>query len=1380
MNLIILFFLIITVISLDCYTDGKTTFDQLTDECKSNSLNNHYIIQNDFTFGSSTDFGQVTFQNNVILQSSQQDSWHGSSQIIYDTNSHVTFKGLWHSEDKSYIKENATIENDGMLSIKRELCFDPSHFRLNYPPIVFWKSTCIHLYAETDNQNFFISMNGETNECFDIFSLNSIDNLLNPDGGNKISEVRITGNEIPKVLIDTNNVEKGTLYKISNDKLLRFCPVNIPLNLDVTCEMIKEDYVTSYSTSTGKEGYSFSYPHCPCNDGTTNCYLHTSLEKININNNDLSQTTMKVDKDLTITQIQQFKSIEINDDVKLKVTMDNSKSHLFKFKSFDLSITSKESTKEVTIYYHSTSNIIDVSGDNQIIFVQKQNTNEILKIKSENTVEFDTILDNTIIMIDALSYSLPQTNLKRASIGKNITIISVNQTKGIDNCQIYSNSNSDNFICYSCDQNYYLSNNQCLEITANCKIISKSNGCILCESGYILDISTNQCIQHEICKEGNTTYCNKCKDNYYLENGECKEIQNCLLIDKNKCVKCSYGYKLTNKMICEQQEENNKCYYEKDNCISCYDDSYTLDIQNNQCILKETNDKNSINSKNENIYCLENEYIEDNTCRQCSSKSSFYCTRSQQYNCSSSFYFDNNKCYSTSCSSNYIKDQNGKCIQQSNVYDNCQSIVNSYCIECNMQYTFGSNEKCVSEKLSNCLEQKIHGCIRCKDGYYLDITDNKCYQCSENCLTCFNQSTYCTSCSGNKFVNEENKCEENKELEGKCKTMMITGKGCAICLDGYYKKEGFDCLKCQPKCKTCNNGEKCLSCADDHFVNIEMQCENKTSITHCIGNITTTKGCEQCEIGYYLYHKKCYQCHENCYTCDNGDTCTSCLNDQILIDGKCQPMSMVSNCLKVDDGKCTECSFWYQPSEDGTKCNEHAVWWVILLGLIGCGIILLLIALLISWLLKYIIQIKNATDGYTILNMEETNMEMEELTEEITANRSTMILNNGQQIKVCEEWKETLFIGNNTKKIKKIQIVMTEPPTKYEISIKPECAILKRGQMSEFEITVKPLCTCKIEDSLTIVSTSLKDQTESIPLIMYFSFETEISTRIDPDELTFQRQLGEGCFGIVYLGIFKGNLVAIKKMKTMPEEFNVEGEFEKEVAMLDKFRCDYIVHFYGAVFFHDNICMVTEFAQHGGLQDLMNKRISDPIEEELMIKMLLDAARGLQYLHQNGILHRDIKPENFLVVSLEKDVHVNCKLGDFGSSRNYNLLMTNMTFTKEVGTPVYMAPEMLHHQKYKEPADIYSFSITMLEVMICDEAFPPKEYKFSWDIANAVSQGKRPTRIERVTNQQMKSLIENTWNQHPSDRLEIDAIVEQLENEYNKHTLLRFVSNESK
>ena len=59
---------------------------------------------------------------------------------------------------------------------------------------------------------------------------------------------------------------------------------------------------------------------------------------------------------------------------------------------------------------------------------------------------------------------------------------------------------------------------------------------------------------------------------------------------------------------------------------------------------------------------------------------------------------------------------------------------------------------------------------------------------------------------------------------------------------------------------------------------------------------------------------------------------------------------------------------------------------------------------------------------------------------------------------------------------------------------------------------------------------------------------------------------------------------------------------------------------------------------------------------------MLDAARGLEYLHTNGILHRDIKPNTVLVFSLEEVLTVNGKLTDFGSARKVNLLMTNMTF----------------------------------------------------------------------------------------------------------------------
>ena len=71
---------------------------------------------------------------------------------------------------------------------------------------------------------------------------------------------------------------------------------------------------------------------------------------------------------------------------------------------------------------------------------------------------------------------------------------------------------------------------------------------------------------------------------------------------------------------------------------------------------------------------------------------------------------------------------------------------------------------------------------------------------------------------------------------------------------------------------------------------------------------------------------------------------------------------------------------------------------------------------------------------------------------------------------------------------------------------------------------------------------------------------------------------------------------------------------------------------------------------------------------------MLDAAKGLAYLHSNGTLHRGMKPDNVLVFSLDEELTVYGKLTDFGSSRNIKMLMTDMTFTKGIGSPTYMEP----------------------------------------------------------------------------------------------------------
>ncbi|ELP94538.1 serine/threonine protein kinase HT1, putative [Entamoeba invadens IP1] len=365
---------------------------------------------------------------------------------------------------------------------------------------------------------------------------------------------------------------------------------------------------------------------------------------------------------------------------------------------------------------------------------------------------------------------------------------------------------------------------------------------------------------------------------------------------------------------------------------------------------------------------------------------------------------------------------------------------------------------------------------------------------------------------------------------------------------------------------------------------------------------------------------------------------------------------------------------------------------------------------------------------------------------------------------VDQESRDLICIGNMSKHKLKVQFSVISGCDYYEIRTVPSIVTLKRGFACEFEIFIKPLCSCKIVDNVLVTGLDINSGEIKEGKIA-IETNTENSTKLFYQEIEETKKLGEGSFGIVYKGLYRGNDVAIKKMKESKQTAKNMEEFENEVSMLDKFRSEYLVHFFGAVFVPNKICMVTEFAKYGSIQDLMKHKNSNEIDLNLRVKFMLNGAEGILYLHENGILHRDIKPDNFLIFSLDPNEKVNAKLTDFGSARNINMLMTNMTFTKGIGTPKYMAPEVLNKKKYKKSADVFSFGVTLYECFSWKMAYQKDDvrFKFAWGIADFITSGKR---LENITNisKEMNDLISKCWVQEQEKRLTIQEVVGTLQN----------------
>ncbi|PNT66019.1 hypothetical protein BRADI_3g05890v3 [Brachypodium distachyon] len=128
----------------------------------------------------------------------------------------------------------------------------------------------------------------------------------------------------------------------------------------------------------------------------------------------------------------------------------------------------------------------------------------------------------------------------------------------------------------------------------------------------------------------------------------------------------------------------------------------------------------------------------------------------------------------------------------------------------------------------------------------------------------------------------------------------------------------------------------------------------------------------------------------------------------------------------------------------------------------------------------------------------------------------------------------------------------------------------------------------------------------------------------------------------------------------------------------------------------ENLWIVMPYMAGGSCFHLMKSSFPKGFEDERFIAFVLrETLRGLQYLHGKGHIHRDVKSGNILL-----DQYKGVKLADFGISASVYDSMINRNGKRHtlVGTPCWMAPEVMEQKEYDFKADIWSFGITALEL----------------------------------------------------------------------------------
>jgi len=263
---------------------------------------------------------------------------------------------------------------------------------------------------------------------------------------------------------------------------------------------------------------------------------------------------------------------------------------------------------------------------------------------------------------------------------------------------------------------------------------------------------------------------------------------------------------------------------------------------------------------------------------------------------------------------------------------------------------------------------------------------------------------------------------------------------------------------------------------------------------------------------------------------------------------------------------------------------------------------------------------------------------------------------------------------------------------------------------------------------------------------------------VDENDVTINKSsrdnyLGKGGFGEVWKGRFHGSQVACKMVRSDLLDASSEREFMREISLLMHLDHARVVNYIGLTFKSGTWILIQELCVCSLDAALTKPRVKQ--DDNLRHRMLLDAALGVKYLHDQGVIHFDLKPGNLLVDSSDR-----VKVADFGLAT----AASKVTGVKQAcGTPLYMAPELFQSGMGTLASDVFSFGIIAFEVFSLERPYAERHFTSVDDIKRVVLGGGRPRLPDRLVGGRRQKIVDSCLLPRPQSRVSIGSLASQIQ-----------------